>query len=284
MTEYTAIKSTRNLVLGSEGFVGRSLCEHLTGLGEEVVHFDIKRSEVEDGRTASLNLEGVDRVYFLAWEVGGAKFLYKNENQIPQMDWNTRLMLNVFSQLKHAGLPFLFVSSQLAEECDTVYGVTKRLGEVWTNLLGGVRVRLWNVFGGVEDVTEKSHVIADFVWQAVETNEIRMLTTGAEMRQFIYIDDVCRGFHRALTDRVTGVYDVTTFEWCSVLDTANIIAELTGATVIPGTRMGSTPLTPIRGKIPGWRAEVSLRDGLQRLVAKIQKIHSASIKNSPRAS
>jgi hypothetical protein len=50
--------------------------------------------------------------------------------------------------------------------------------------------------------------------------------------------------------------------------------------VFPGTRQGSTPLTPIRGKIPGWRAEVSLREGLQRLVTKIHAIHSESIKVS----
>ena len=277
LTECTAIKKTRNLVLGSEGVVGRSLCEHLIDLGEEVVRFDVKRNPEEDGRIASFNLNGIDRVYFLAWEVGGAKYLYKHESQLPQMEWNNQLMLNVFSHLRGAGLPFLFVSSQLAEECDTVYGVTKRMGEVWTSLLGGVRVRLWNVFGGVEDVTEKSHVIADFVWQAVQKKEIRMLTTGTELRQFIHIDDVCRGFHMALTERLTGVYDVTTFEWCSVLETANIIAELTGARVIPGTRQGSTPSTPIRGKIPGWRAEVSLREGLQRLITKIRAIHSEAI-------
>ncbi len=109
-----------------------------------------------------------------------------------------------------------------------------------------------------------------------------MLTTGAEMRQFIYIDDVCRGFHRALSERVTGVYDVTTFEWCSVLDAAKIIADLTGARVFPGTREGSTPATPIRGKIPGWHAEVSLRDGLNRLVTRIQVLDAESTKNSPR--
>jgi nucleoside-diphosphate-sugar epimerase len=270
-------------VLGSDGFVGRSLCEYLTDMGEEVVRFDIKRGTAEDGRTATLNLAGIDRVYFLAWEVGGAKYLYKNENQIPQLTWNNQLMLNVFSQLENSKLPFLFVSSQLAEECDTVYGVTKRLGEVWTHLLGGVRVRLWNVFGGVEDVTEKSHVIADFVWQAVRGNEIRMLTTGAELRQFIYIDDVCRGFHSALGRRLPGIYDVTTFEWLPVLEVANTIADITGAKVIPGSRIGSTPVTPIKGKIPGWRAEVSLRDGLERLIAKIRAQHAESTKARSRA-
>jgi len=263
-------------VLGSEGFVGRSLCEYLVRQDEEVTKFDIKRSEAEDGRTALLDLSAVDRVYFLAWEVGGAKYLYKHENQVPQLTWNNRLMLNIFSQLEQSGVPFLFVSSQLAEECDSVYGVTKRLGEVWTGLLGGVRVRLWNVFGGVEDITEKSHVIADFVWQAVKSKEIRMLTTGAELRQFVYIEDVCRAFHKALTERLTGIYDVTTFEWRSVLEVANTIADITGSKVIPGTRAGSTPITPIKGKIPGWHAEVDLRDGLQRLVAKIEELHSRS--------
>ena len=62
-------------MLGSEGFVGSPLCEHLIALGEEVVRFDIKRSSMEDGRSAALNLEAIDRVYFLAWEVGGAKYL-----------------------------------------------------------------------------------------------------------------------------------------------------------------------------------------------------------------
>jgi nucleoside-diphosphate-sugar epimerase len=40
----------RNLVVGSEGFVGRPLCDYLEQQGEEVVRFDIKRGEHEDGR------------------------------------------------------------------------------------------------------------------------------------------------------------------------------------------------------------------------------------------
>jgi hypothetical protein len=78
----------------------------------------------------------------LAWEVGGAKYLYRDDIQFVQLDSNLKLMLNVFPQLQAAKAQFLFVSSQLAEEHDTVYGSTKRLGEVWTHLLGGTRVRL----------------------------------------------------------------------------------------------------------------------------------------------
>lgn len=261
-----------NLVIGSEGFVGKPFCRYLEGLGEKVIPFDIKRDENEDGRTATLSLDEVDRVYFLAWDVGGAKYLYRNEIQFIQLDWNLKLLLNIMPQLQIRKTPFLFVSSQLAEEYDTVYGVTKRLGEVWTNLLHGVRVRLWNVYGPLEEPSERSHVVADFVHQAVSNGEIRMLTTGEERRQFIYIDDVCRGFHHALSQNLQGIYDVSSFEWVSVRDIANIIARHTGAKVIPGDKAGSTPITPMMGKVTGWIQQVSLEEGLSRMVEDLKSL------------
>ena len=254
----------RNLVLGSEGFVGKPLCEYLASIGEEAVPFDIRRTPDEDGRHARLPLAGVDRVYFLAWDVGGAKYLYRKDSQQRQLDWNLKLMLNVMPQLHAAEVPFLFASSQLAEEYDTVYGVTKRLGEVWTHLGAGVRVRLWNVYGAVEEPSERSHVVGDFAYQAVTAGEIRMMTTGEERRQFIHIDDVCRAMHIAISNSLPGVYDISSFEWVSVLDVAKVIAEHAGASVIPGSSHGSTPITPMQGRVPGWLPAVSLSDGLGR--------------------
>jgi len=257
----------RNLVLGSEGFVGNSFCKYLESIGQDVFRFDIRRGDQEDARRAELPLDSVDRVYFLAWEVGGAKYLYRDDVQFVQLDWNLQLMLNVMPQLRRANVPFLFVSSQLAEECDTVYGVTKRLGEVWSHLLaGGVRVRLWNVYGAYEASTERSHVIADFVHQALDTGRIQMMTTGEEMRQFIYIDDVCRGFRYALDTGIQRVCDVSSFEWVTIRQVADVIASITGAEVIPGERIGSTPNTPMQGRIPGWLPEVSLEEGLRRTI------------------
>jgi nucleoside-diphosphate-sugar epimerase len=264
-------RAITNLVLGSEGFVGRSLCEFLRRQGEAVIHFDIKRGGHEDARHVELPLGEATRVYFLAWEVGGAKYLYQDEVQFRQLEWNLRLMLNVLPQLRQSQTPFLFVSSQLAEESDTVYGVTKRLGEVWTRLLGGVRLRLWNIYGGYEDASERSHVVADFVHQALATGEIRMLTSGRELRQFIHVDDVCSAFHIAMTDQPQGVYDVTSFEWVSVRAVADVIAALTGARVVPGAGDGRTPITPMLGKIPGWQARLTLEAGLARMVDEYKR-------------
>jgi nucleoside-diphosphate-sugar epimerase len=258
---------TRNLVVGSEGFVGKPLCAYLETAGEAVVRFDIKRNSNEDAREARLPLEGIDRVYFLAWDVGGAKYLYREDSQFRQLDWNLKLLLNVMPQLQESGIPFLFVSSQLAEEYDTVYGVTKRLGEIWTHLMKGVRVRLWNVYGPIEEPTERTHVVSDFVYQAVFNRKIEMMTTGEEQRHFIHIDDVCQAFHLAMSRNLQGVYDVSSFEWVKVKELAQIIADVTGAELIPGSKVGSTPVTPIRGKIPGWHAQISLEEGLRRLIS-----------------
>ena len=38
------------LVLGSSGFIGKSLCKYLKSLKHEVVEYDIKNSEEEDLR------------------------------------------------------------------------------------------------------------------------------------------------------------------------------------------------------------------------------------------
>jgi len=273
----------RNLVIGSEGFVGKPLCRYLKDIGEEVVRFDIKRTPEEDGRVAEIKLNNIDRVYFLAWDVGGAKYLYRDEVQFIQLHWNLNLLINIMPQLQERQAPFLFVSSQLAEEYDTAYGVTKRLGEVWTRLLGGVRVRLWNVYGPLEVLSERSHVVSDFVYQAVTTGRIRMLTTGEEKRQFVYIDDVCHAFHKAMTEQLDGIYDVTSFEWVRVQEIAEIIAAHTGAKIVRGERVGTTPITPMQCKVPGWLPQVSLEEGLARMIREMCSMQVSATRQTGRS-
>ncbi len=262
-----------NLVIGSEGFIGKSFCNFLKAKGENVIHFDIKRdTEKEDARFVKINMDNIDRVYFLAWDVGGAKYLYKEDAQLNQLDWNLQLLHNVMKQLQESQKPFLFISTQLAEEYDTVYGATKRLGEIWTRLLDGVFIRQWNVYGPLEEHSIKSHVMSDFVYQALTTGEIHMLTNGQEVRQFIHIDDVCEAWHLALSQDIKGIHDVTSFEWIKIIDIANKIASATGAKVIPGEKSGSTPLTPISGKISGWAPRINIDEGIRRMVEDAKAI------------
>ena len=260
-----------NLVIGSEGFIGVPFSRFLESKGEKVIRFDVKNGEKEDARFEKLPLSSVDKVYFLAWDVGGSKYLYEPKLQKNQLDWNLALMRNVFDQVEKAKKPFLFISSQLSEEVDTVYGVTKRLGEVWTDLLGGVCVRVWNAYGYMEGEDIKSHVISDFIYQALKTKKISMMTDGSEWRQFTHITDLSNAFHMALnnSDLRRTVFDASSYEWVRIIDIANMIAGLTGANVVPGSKTGHDPIaSPNCGRVPGWLPTVELTDGLTKMVAE----------------
>ena len=258
-----------NLVIGSEGLIGKPFCKYLEEKGEKVIRFDIKRRKEEDARFAKLPLKHIEKIYFLAWDVGGSKYLYKPALQKAQLAWNVQLMKNVFEQIAQTKRSFLFTSSQLSEEVDTVYGVTKRLGEVWTRLLGGVCIRIWNAYGVMEEENIKSHVISDFIYQALTQKKIKMLTNGEEWRQFTHISDLSSAFYLALNTMNLRrcLYDASSYEWVRVRDVAAIICDLTGAKLYPGERVGHDPIpAPNMGRIPGWLPQVELRDGIRKMI------------------
>jgi len=260
-----------NLVIGSDGFIGKPFCRFLEDKGEKVIRFDIKHGEEEDARFKKLPLTDVGYVYFLAWDVGGSKYLYEPKLQKNQLQWNLSLMKNVFDQLEAAKIKFMFASSQLCEEVDTVYGVTKKLGEVWTELLGGVSVRIWNAYGYMEDEGIKSHVISDFIYQALRTKTITMMTDGNEWRQFTHITDLSRAFYASLhtTDLRRSIYDASSYEWVRVIDIANMIAQKTEATVIPGQGKGHDPHpSDNMGRIPGWLPTIEFSAGIDQMISE----------------
>jgi len=263
-----------NLVLGSEGFIGKPFCAFLESLGEKVVRFDIKRSTQEDLRNAKLSLKGIDRIYFLAWDVGGTKYLFKKDSLLNQIEWNTEILMNTMPQLEKSGVPFLFISSQFAEEYGTPYGATKRLGEIWTRLIpNGYYVRQWNVYGVTEDQDERSHVISDFIHKAIENGEIKMLSNGKEHRQFVHLEDSFRAYHKVLSEKIKGkIYDVTSGEWTRIIDVARAIANFTGAKVKPGKKnVVDHHIFPVNDRVPGWKPKIHLQEGLSKLVDEYRK-------------
>jgi nucleoside-diphosphate-sugar epimerase len=255
-----------NLVIGASGFLGKRLVNFLKEKNQSVVEIDIKNGDKQDARFIKLPLENIDRVYFISWDVGGSKFLYRENTQIKQMEWNNALMNNVFPQIMN--LPFVFTSSQLAECSETVYGVQKQMGEVWTKLSEyGVAVRLWNLYGYIEEFNEKSHVVSDFVYQAKKNGQINMLTTGKEERQFIHIDDVCEALLMSFDVKdKKQTYDITTNEWTSVYDIANLIKKHTKCEIKIGDTLGKTVLVKNKKLIPNWSPKVSIEDGLKLMI------------------
>src|SRR6478672_10682893 len=122
----------KNLVLGGSGLIGSALVQHPRGIGEEAINLDITLGN--DLREMDLTpYSNVDYVWFLAWDVGGAKYLTAEKNLLQILRNNTILCERVFHFLEQTNIPFLFTTTQLADVHNT-YGITKIMGEEWTRL------------------------------------------------------------------------------------------------------------------------------------------------------
>lgn len=218
-------------ILGSGGQIGAYLTEYLRDKGHEVTEFDVVNGEDQD-LTAIPNtklqhdIRLSDFVFFLAFDVGGSRYLKKYQHTYEFINNNTRIMANVFQWLKEYRKPFVFASSQMSNMSYSPYGVLKRVGELYTQTLNGLTVKFWNVYG-VEKDPEKSHVITDFIRRGFEETEFEMLTDGTEERQFLYAEDCCEALETIMNCysdfKPTDPLHITSFRNDSIKSVAEII-------------------------------------------------------------
>ena len=219
------------LVLGSEGQIGSYLTEYLRDKGHDVTEFDVVNGEDQDltlipNPKLQHDIRISDFVFFLAFDVGGSRYLKKYQHTFDFINNNTRLMANVFQWLKEYRKPFVFASSQMSNMSYSPYGVLKNVGELYTKSLNGLTVKFWNVYG-VENDKEKSHVITDFIRKGFEEGEFEMMTDGTEERQFLYAEDCCEALETIMecySDfKPTDPLHVTSFRNDSIKDVASMI-------------------------------------------------------------
>ena len=186
----------RVTILGSSGQIGAYLTEYLRDKGHEVTEFD-KNFSIDHDMTKIPNyqlrhaIKDSDFVFFLAFDVGGSRYLKKYQHTFKFIDNNARMLAGAFEYLNEYKTPFIFASSQMSNMSYSPYGVMKRVGELYTKSLNGLIVKFWNVYG-IEKDMEKAHVITDFIVKGFETGNIDMMTDGTEEREFLYAEDCCQ--------------------------------------------------------------------------------------------
>jgi nucleoside-diphosphate-sugar epimerase len=72
-------------------------------------------------------IETADFVFFLAFDVGGSRYLKKYQHTFDFINNNTRLMANTFNLLNKYKKRFVFASSQMSNMSYSPYGVMKEL-------------------------------------------------------------------------------------------------------------------------------------------------------------
>ena len=218
-------------ILGSGGQIGAYLSEYLQKKGHDVTNVDVVDGVHNDLRVTpnthvESKIENADFVFFLAFDVGGSRYLKKYQHTFEFVNNNTRIMANTFRLLERYKKQFVFASSQMSNMSYSPYGVMKRVGELHTTALKGLTVKFWNVYG-IEKDMEKAHVITDFIRRGFEEGEFEMLTDGTEQRQFLYAEDCCEALETVMNCysdfKPTDPLHITSFNATSINQIAAII-------------------------------------------------------------
>ena len=277
----------RITILGSSGQIGAYLTEYLRNKGHDVREFDMINCEDQDmtkipNPDLHARISTSEFVFFLAFDVGGSRYLKKYQHTFKFIDNNTRMMANAFGYLEQYKVPFIFASSQMSNMSYSPYGAMKRVGELYTKSLGGLIVKFWNVYGIEKDI-EKSHVITDFIRKGFETGKIEMMTDGTEKREFLYAEDCCEALEKVMEEYETLDSDdnlhITSFHSTTILEIANIIRQLFLSdhkiiTLIPSEAKDEVQKDARNEADPYilklWKPKTSIRDGIKK-VFKVMK-------------
>ena len=278
----------RITVLGSSGQIGAYLSEYLSRKGHIVREFDIVNGIHQDmthiPNTYLRNaIMESDFVFFLAFDVGGSRYLKKYQHTFDFVNNNTRLMANAFGLLEQYDKPFIFASSQMSNMSYTPYGTLKRVGELYTESLGGLIVKFWNVYG-IEKDHKKAHVITDFIRKGFEDGDFEMLTDGEEVRQFLYAEDCCEGLEAVMKNYdefyTNDSLHITNFDYTTIREVAIIIEnefKLIGkpVNIIPGKASDTVQLDKRNEADPFirkyWSPKTDLVTGISKVFESMKK-------------
>lgn len=179
---------------------------------------------------------------------------------------------------------------------DSPYSISKIIGEFYSvyyykrHSLPIVRARFQNVYGPKEILgagkwrgtaeTVWRNVIPTFIFKALKCQKLPVENKGITTRDFIFVEDVCRGLIACAAEGKPGeVYNIASGKETKIKDLAIMINKMTnnnaGIMYLPkrywdnsGRRFGST--LKIKREL-SFRTEFSLEDGLKRTIEWTKK-------------
>lgn len=272
------------LVLGSAGQIGSHLVNFLKKKNYNVSEFDIETNKNEDLRLPNNSLlkrkiTKADYVFFLAFDVGGSRYLQKYQESYQFIKNNLDLMSKTFELLKKYNKKFLFASSQMSNMNYSNYGILKLIGEKISKTTNGLVVKFWNVYGLEKDIS-KSHVITDFILMAIKNKKIKMLTNGKESRDFLYADDCCEGLEIAMKKHTQFIkqgisIDIASGKEIKIINIAKIIKKIfkneNVDIQIKAKKLKDLIQVNKRNKVNKyffkfWKPKTSIQDGINKIV------------------
>lgn len=245
------------LVLGGNGFLGRNLCRYLADCGENVYSFDMAMPEAPDKRieyiagdffddyTLEETVKGMDVIYHAICTLNPGN---SNEKCILGYERDFVQTAKLCSYLKNTECRMIFFSSG-----GTVYGnqeiqpITEDAVPVPINHYGNLKLcientmrtfnfqmkknmliaRISNPYGPGQDYHKGVGFIDAAIKHAIHGETIEIWGDGSIIRDYIYIDDLCRMLY-ALIDYhgETEVFNLSSNTGVSQNDIVNILKNI----------------------------------------------------------
>ena len=313
----------RVLVGGAGGFIGGHLVRHLKAENCWVRGVDLKEnpygsSDADDFMVADLRdphvcedmlRGGIDEIYQLAADMGGAGYIFTGENDAHVMHNSALCNLNTVEAARKHGVKKIFYSSSACmypeynqmdpgnPKCsedsaypaqpDSEYGWEKLFSErlyfsYHRNHNIEVRVaRFHNIFGpqgtwcgGREKAPA---ALCRKVAEADAGGEIEIWGDGKQTRSFLYIDECVEAILRLMTSNFMGPVNVGSEEMVSIQQLAEMIIDISGKTLSvkcvegpTGVRGRNSDNALIEQKL-GWKPRECLKEGLIKTYDWISK-------------
>ena len=303
------------LVCGAGGFIGGHLVKRLKDEGYWVRGVDIKEHEfsqtaaddfvVGDLRKVEVCeqvLEGIDEVYQLAADMGGAGYIFTGDNDAAVMHNSATINLNIAELSHQMGVKKVFYSSsacvypeynqldpdnpKCSEESaypaapDSEYGWEKLFSErlflsYYRNYGLEVRVaRFHNIYGPQGTWTggrEKAPAaMCRKVAETPESGTIEVWGDGVQTRSFLYIDDCVDAVRMLMESDFRGPVNIGSEEMISINNLAKLVMGIAGKDQsiknIPGPQgvRGRNSDNKIIEEKLGWKPKYTLKDGLTK--------------------
>jgi nucleoside-diphosphate-sugar epimerase len=317
------------LVCGAGGFIGGHLVTRLKSEGFWVRAVDIKDHEyttppadefilgdLRDPVIAQKVVEGIDDMYQLAADMGGAGYIFTGDHDAAVMHNSASINLNMLEFGTRAGVKRFFYSSSACiypaynqtdpdnPKCseDSAYPAAPDSEYGWEKLFSerlymsymrnyGVTVRVarfHNIFGPLgtwQGGKEKAPAaMCRKVAEAPDGGEIEIWGDGKQTRSFLYVDECVEAVRRLVESEFTGPVNIGSEEMVTINRLAEMIMEIAGKKLrirhIPGplgVRGRNSDNHMIRERL-GWAPSRPLHEGLEKTYSWIAQQVEAAVK------